>query len=804
MKKVIARNREYDEVIRHPYVVLGILIVLTFVIAFGRYLFGADYFIFKDAGSDCFDEYYPLYVYVVDKIKAGEFSLWNNSWGLGCDTLSRQEWVLDPFAVIIIVIGVLGDETTIACALVWVQLLKIVLAGLLFYRYLACFGLPNEVKVITAYLFGFSSYLMVWGQHYWFGAAEIYMIVLLVVAELWLQHQEQFKKYMLLYSLVVAVYFIYSVYFAYMAIIVTSIYICLRYLYICRGEKSIAGELLKNGIRLVFSTILGMVIAGCMVLPFVDNTLGVSTRISTQSLGSQLIEWLVPYDWDYILATLLRMISSNVMGINSLGGGYYGLPLLSVSVVGVPFLTEGIIAIAHRCYQNKREKGIFWISVALFAFLLLIPLGSSILNAFQYPFGRYTFVILPVIAVVMSFGIRKVFAEQKMNCLITGMAVVLETGLLIYAAFAYENTWLIRNYIKLVILLNVLTYVFMFLYVKKGKRIWQKVVFALMVLGCIGETYVTSASSERIVENDLGLAKVERTKNIIEQLEGNDSCYFRIDKTYNDYGFLGDMLLEGLHLSTCYNSTLNGNSSRFYEEIWPEVMTNGTCKVTTARDYIMNGQNLDEDNVLSLVGVKYILSDCELENTGEHWKRMDIDADDVIVYRNMQAHSIVTAYDQVISEQEFEKFSNEERKQLIKSYLVVPPQTADVEKTVKAENVDLAALENTEYDNAYELELIKDTYFKGELTLDHDKYLLIAIPYRSGWNIYVDGQKAESYQGDYGFWACKVAQGEHVLEVRFENRVYPAGMILSLFGIAIWIVLYKSRIWDVTHQRQEQ
>lgn len=667
------RNREYDEVIRHPYVVLGVLIVLTFVIAFGRYLLGGDYFIFKDAGSDCFDEYYPLYVYVVDKIKSGEFSLWNNSWGLGCDTLSRQEWLLDPFAVIIIVIGVLGDETTIACALVWVQLLKTVLAGFLFYRYLTCFDLSSEVKIVTAYLFGFNSYLMVWGQHYWFGAAEIYMIVLLVVAELWLQHQEQSKKYMLLYSLVVATYFIYSVYFAYMAIIVTSIYICLRYLYLCRKEKNVGGELLKNGIRLVLSTILGMVIAGCMVLPFVDNTLGVSTRISTQSLESRIIEWLVPYDWDYILATLLRMISSNVMGINSLGGGYYGLPLLSVSVVGVPFLTEGIIAIAHKCSQNKREKGIFWSSAALFAFLLFIPLGSCILNALQYPFGRYTFVILPMIAVIISIGIQRVLCERKMNYWITGILVSLEMGLLVYAAFAYENTRLIRMYTTLVILLNVLAYVLMFLYVKKEKRIWQKAVFVLMILGCIGETYVTSASSERIVENDLGLDKVARTKRIVEQLEEIDTCYFRIDKTYNDYGFLGDMLLEGLHLSTCYNSTLNGSSSRFYEEIWPEVMTNGTCKVTTARDYIMNGQNLNEDNVLALVGVKYILSDHELENTGEHWKRMDIDADDVIVYRNMRAHSIVTAYDQVISEQEFEKFSNEERKQLIKSYLIVPP-----------------------------------------------------------------------------------------------------------------------------------
>lgn len=154
-------RQEYNQKIKTLYIILGILISVTFIISYLRYLFGGEYFIFKDAGSDCYEEYYPLYVYIVNRIKSGEFSLWNNSWGLGCDTLSRQEWLLDPFAIITIIVGVLEGDHAIAVSLVITQFLKTLLAGFLFYKYLGYFELGDAVKIIGAYLYAFNSYLTV-------------------------------------------------------------------------------------------------------------------------------------------------------------------------------------------------------------------------------------------------------------------------------------------------------------------------------------------------------------------------------------------------------------------------------------------------------------------------------------------------------------------------------------------------------------------------------------------------------------------------------------------------------------------
>lgn len=337
----------------------------------------------------------------------------------------------------------------------------------------------------------------------------------------------------------------------------------------------------------------------------------------------------------------------------------------------------------------------------------------------------------------------------------------------------------------------------------RKKVVYQLAIFGLLIIGCIGETYVSSSSRERSVlsTSDLEYAKRVRTENIIKELEDKDDGYFRIDKTYNDYGFLGDMLIEGLHLPTSYNSTLNGNIVRFYEEIWPEVMTNGTCKVTTARDYILNGTSLNKDNILALLGVKYILSDQQLTDLDEQWERIELNDPDIIVYQNMQADSIVTGFDRIISEEQFEEYSDEMRKKIIKSYLIMD-QEAINGSDLKIINLEEDILDEADYDNNYSLQLVKDTYFKGTALIDHGKFLMVAIPYRKGWNVYIDGQMTPIYKGDYGFIAFQVGEGEHLIEVKYQNMIYPLGVLMSLAGIILWIILYKSNVLNCLFEKR--
>lgn len=780
-----------------PYLGLILLTTVSFFIAFNRYITGGDYFIFTDAGSDCADEFYPMYVYLVDKIRSGEISLWNNCVSLGYDTLTRQERIMDPFAILTIFTGVLFGNQIVAPFLIFAHFLKIILSAVLAYRFLDFFQISKAVKFIGAYIYGFNSFLIVWGQHYWFGAACIYILLLLIIIELWLKELEKGNKWMLVYSLGIAAVFCYSLYFGYMSVIVVSAYACIRIVYFVNIESKEKLKVIScSGIKMITALCIGGLISCIMVIPFIDNNVLVAARLSTDSIWDKILyDLLHPYDIETYYKMLLRMASSNVMGINSLGGAYYGLPLLSVSVVGIPIIVEGMLCLYSKMDAVKKRL-LYWISFISIAFVVFIPLGSSIFNVFQGAFGRYTFVLMPLLTLLFTIGLNSICSEKKIHRITIGIVVLFEISLLISAAFIFDNTQFTRNYIKYVIMLNIIIYICAFLFTILKKRIFILLIFIVIVQGTIAEAYVSSSSQERTTLEDFGSDKRNNTELIVENLKEKDSSFFRIDKNYNDFRFLGDSLLEKLYLPTGYNSSINRNISEFYEKIWPEVKNPVTgTKVTSARGYIKDEVRLKKDNILALLGVKYILSDYQFTDTGSNWELIDSDKNGIFIYQNMQANSIITGYDRVITEKVFEELSYEDRKKIIKSHLVLSEE--DIKKNeIRVDKAELSGVDKEKFDNNYTLELIKDTYFKGEIDIEKDKYLLITIPYRRGWKVYINGKNTPYLRGTYGFMAIPIEEGEHLIEVKYENSIYFIGMIFSLIGIVIWLVLYKKYVFN--------
>lgn len=769
------------------YAILACAITITFAYAFKDYIWGNQYFIFKDAASDCQDQYYPMYIYLIEQIKENKLTLWNNYWGLGSETFTNQMWLMDPFAVFIVLGGCLLGSANVPTLILLAHFLKIVLSALLAYQYLRFFPLQKSIRIMGAYVYGFNGFLMVWGQHYWFGAASVYIVILLIIIEKW-KNDDKSKKWLLLYSLCVAMVVLYSVYVAYMALIMSTVYACLRFIFVRRQSgKSLVVECVRSGGGFLLATALGMLMGSVMILPFVDINMGISSRITTESLWERMIKNLLqPYEVIYYFKMLLRMISSNCMGINNLGGDYYGLPALSISVVGIPIMAEGLISI-FGVRRSKRERAVVVISLLLVLFLLFVPLGSSIFNAMQFPFGRYTFVILPIFTVVFSLGLQRVCIEKKMSYGISGLATFSVVTLVAASAFVMENTEAIRSYDKLLILGNVVTFLLLFLISKSRKSIWVYALFLLIVAGTLVENGITNGNRETVdkVVNETDTD----TMQVIRDLKSTDNNFFRIEKTYHDFTPWNDSLLEGYAPSSGYNSNLGKYTDLFYREMWPEITNNGETRVTYAGDYVKEGGKAEKNPVLTLLGVKYILSKEEIEDPGDYYEKLKIAGSDIQVYRNLRANSIITGYDKVITESTFERLPQEDRHIAIGEYLILEDEKA-LKSQYYTERVDLY---NGKEKRAapYNLELIKDTYFRGNVSVEKDRMLLFAIPYREGWHIYIDGKATETYRADYGFIACQIDSGEHVIEVRYENRVYLMGMIFSGGGILIWLTLVE-------------
>ena len=87
----------------------------------------------------------------------------------------------------------------------------------------------------------------------------------------------------------------------------------------------------------------------------------------------------------------------------------------------------------------------------------------------------------------------------------------------------------------------------------------------------------------------------------------------------------------------------------------------------------------------------------------------------------------------------------------------------------------------------------KDTNIKGSFTAPKDCLLYTSIPYNSGWDVYIDGKKAEKddiIELADALLAVRVTKGKHSIEFSYSVPGFGAGLAITLFtAFAMLIVI---------------
>ena len=75
------------------------------------------------------------------------------------------------------------------------------------------------------------------------------------------------------------------------------------------------------------------------------------------------------------------------------------------------------------------------------------------------------------------------------------------------------------------------------------------------------------------------------------------------------------------------------------------------------------------------------------------------------------------------------------------------------------------------------------------------KFLMLTIPYETGWNVYVDGEKVEYFEAASGLIGIDLPAGEHTIEMKFFPKELTLGIIITVAGLValavIWILETK-------------
>jgi len=88
---------------------------------------------------------------------------------------------------------------------------------------------------------------------------------------------------------------------------------------------------------------------------------------------------------------------------------------------------------------------------------------------------------------------------------------------------------------------------------------------------------------------------------------------------------------------------------------------------------------------------------------------------------------------------------------------------------------------------------------RGTVSASDDGYLILSIPYDTGFYVYVDGVRTEQKLAYEMMTAVKLTTGQHSIELRYHPQGLIPGIIVSLLSIAAFVLIcrfYVRRLSD--------
>lgn len=625
-------------------------ILLTVFCVYGRILVSGHEYIYYDiGGGDGPESSIPAFVSYVNKIRTGTLSAWNFDNGLGTSTTAFWGYLLNPYTLLIFIAASIFGISAINTMVLVIQICNIFICGLLCYKYLSNFKGKDSSKAMASYIFSFNGYMILWAQHYEFAQFCFCLLIMLIIIENMLKSQKVGKQYFY-FSLWCAVLFCESVYIAYMISLFSGIYVIFRMIQI--NEKFDCKVMVRRiGIMFCFA-VTGLMIAMPIVLPVVYGMLLNSDRITGSEMGlfEKIISFLTtPYPKEAVRTFILRMISNNLEGAgNDFWGDcgrsfsdYYSAPPLYFSIFFLTFVLVYYVTLFRR-EKRKLQYGLQVIVGLIVSFVIFNRLGSATFNAFVGNFERYTYLLMPLFAIMTVKVLDEIeFLNRKSKYIWISSLIVPLIIVLIHCniVFAREIPVYLERFLVIEILVLVMAIViFSFGGKIKGSFV-NKLFLILIFTNIITDSFVTVNNRVFcIFSEDLTDEDDYDTLDALSNVKAMDSSMYRLEKNYYDLIYFNDARFQNYRGMSTYNSTLNANVKEFYR-----LYCNPAVNFYGENSFWYSYMNISNDVLQSsLMGIRYILSNGKAYQNGIY--DLVYENKKVSVYRNNASKSFGLFY----------------------------------------------------------------------------------------------------------------------------------------------------------------
>ena len=200
------------------------------------------------------------------------------------------------------------------------------------------------------------------------------------------------------------------------------------------------------------------------------------------------------------------------------------------------------------------------------------------------------------------------------------------------------------------------------------------------------------------------------------------------------------------------------------------------------------------EGLRALLGGKYYVS-AQVEVGREYIRTIYSGEKTFYLYEHHLTVPIGSAYDNYMTESQFQKIPKELRAIAMLKCIIIPDDKKSAVKGLMEEYVwnkeerlsvqDESALVNERNEEA-SAELTKNyNGFHSTITVDRDKYAFFSVPYDRGFTAYVNGKMVKILESN-GMMAVPLEKGKNEIVFLYRNYSLLIGIICSVFGLAIW------------------
>ncbi|MBF0362952.1 MAG: YfhO family protein [Oligoflexia bacterium] len=739
----------------HQQILLTFILLAMSIYVYRAFIFDHFLLAYLDCGIDSYHETIPTIALISDYIRSDGFPRWTFNIGLGQNIWGY--YVTDIFHWPLFLI----KKELAAYYLVYIQIIKILLAGNLFYLYLRLFKIKKYAAVLAAITFAFSAPMILRSQWPFFINMPIYLILLLYSFELFFLRG---KKWPLLLSIF------------YIAINDTFILILYSFLLLFYASSRLYNSFWRYSFNLIKIYIAAIILSSAIFIPQLYSLLS-STRVSGDlSQSSKFIVYSIFNIGSFLeIATpFLRLFSNDILGTSTFSykgySNYMEAPAFYSGLLTLILIPQIFVFRSTSIFRSK------YLGLLLLCLLyVLFPYFRYVSNFFAGDYYRYTTWINIILIFIAFEALSLIEVHKYLSKKVLLLTVTFLITFLLIAKFyspslsAIINTKVLYYDIGILFLYALL----LFFFTKKLKYF----VFLLMIFELTRFADITVNKNRHRLHRDTyeksDQSYLDYTKEALKYINSIDKGFFRVEKNFHS-GSLNDSFFQNYKGVKSYFSFNEDSYLSFRAALKESLGPNGVV-LDSFKNFALN----------DFVGVKYYLSldtvDKKLLALNKQFQFVK-QIGNIHIYLNKNALPIAFTYpiNNFILESDFLKLTPEKRVELLNSKYVIAENM--IKSSTDNQN-QLQPLSISSYDNNQIVGKIKIAGAKAKSESENEKMLFFSIPYNKGWQIEVNGRCEVIYKITFGFMGVKLKNGEGDSDTGGEYNIrlffnpYPFSML---------------------------